>query len=185
MRSFTSRQACSAILIGTGVLAAAATALAAPSPPQRATITIRASVSFKPNQYLQLNDRYVPGTVDIASGGTITLNNTDSSEGHSLSLVKKSDVPRTANQVNNCNICNSIFQAHGINPNGPPPSGPPPHPVVNVGAPGFNTPGDSILVGPKGGGHSKVSFKVTAKRGTTLYFICIFHPWMQGKFVVR
>jgi len=25
---------------------------------------------------------------------------------------------------------------------------------------------------------------VTAKPGTTLYFLCAVHPWMQGKIVV-
>jgi len=26
---------------------------------------------------------------------------------------------------------------------------------------------------------------VTAKPGTTLYFLCAVHPWMQGKIVVK
>ncbi len=184
MRSFASQRIRGATAIGVLLLVGAATALAASKPSSTATITVKASVAFKPNQYLQLNDHYSPGTITIASGGTVTLKNTDT-EAHSLSLVKKSDVPRTVNQVNNCPVCGPIFQAHGINPNGPPVNGPPPHPAVNVGAPGFNTPGDSTLVGPKGRRLGKVTFKVTAKRGTTLYFICIFHPWMQGKLVVR
>jgi plastocyanin len=166
------------------LLLGAATALATPKPPSAATITVKASQAFKPNQYLQLNDRYAPGTITIASGGTITLKNTDT-DAHSLSLVKKSDVPGTVDAVNNCAVCGPLFQAHGINPNGPPLTGPPPHPEVNVAAPGFNTSGDSILVAPKGRPHSKVSFKVTAKSGTTLHFICIFHAWMQGKLVVK
>jgi plastocyanin len=184
MHSFDSRRVRGGILAGALLLLAAATALAAPKPPSKATITIKGSQAFKPNQYLQLNDSYTPGTVTIASGGTITLKNTDT-DAHSLSLVKRSDVPRTVNQVNNCPVCGPIMQAHGINPNGPPLMGPPPHPDVNAGAPGFDTPGDSTLVGPKGRPRPKVSFKVTAKRGTTLYFICIFHPWMQGKLVVK
>lgn len=184
MRSFASRQVRGAIAVGVLLLLGAATALALPKPPSTATITVKASQAFKPNHFLQLNDRYSPGTITIASGGTITLKNTDA-EGHSLSLVKKSGVPRTVAQVNNCPVCGPVSQAHGINPNGPPLTGPPPHPVVNVGAPGFNTPGDSTLVAPKGRPSSKVTFKVTAKSGTTLYFICIFHPWMQGKLVVK
>jgi hypothetical protein len=38
-------------------------------------------------------------------------------------------------------------------------------------------------VGPKGSG-STVKFKVTAKAGTTLHYLCIIHPWMQGRFRV-
>ena len=54
--------------------------------------------------------------------------------------------------------------------------------VVEAGADGFDTggdkttPGDSIYLPPKG----KVTFKVTAKKGTTLNFICAVHPWMVG-----
>ena len=33
--------------------------------------------------------------------------------------------------------------------------------------------------------HKQISIKVTAKPGTTLYFLCAVHPWMQGKIVVK
>ena len=39
-----------------------------------------------------------------------------------------------------------------------------------------NVPGDSLFIKPNG----SVSAPVTAKAGTTLHYICIFHPWMQG-----
>ena len=32
---------------------------------------------------------------------------------------------------------------------------------------------------------STVTFKVTAKAGTTLRYLCIIHPWMQGSFKVK
>lgn len=184
MASSAFRQARRAMLVGALLALGPVAALATGKPSSKATITIKGGAVFKPNKYLQLNDAYFPGTITIASGGTITIKNTDT-DGHSLSLVKSSDVPRTVAQVNNCGVCGPLFQAHGINPNGPPPTGPPPHPVVNVGAPGFDKPGDSTLVAPKGRPFSTVSFKVTAKRGSTLYFICIFHPWMQGKLLVK
>ncbi len=176
-----------AIALAALCLVSAGTALAASSSaigPARAKITIKGGDSFKPNAYITNTYHFVSGTVVIRSGGTVTLTNT-TSDAHSLSIVKRSDVPRTVGQVDNCAICGPILQSHGVNPNGPPPSGPPPILLVNVGRPGFDTPGDSILVGPKGRGHSQVSFKVTANPGTTLYFICVIHPWMQGRFVVR
>jgi hypothetical protein len=32
--------------------------------------------------------------------------------------------------------------------------------------------------------HAKVTLKVTAKPGTTIYFMCVVHPWMQAKLIV-
>ncbi len=29
-----------------------------------------------------------------------------------------------------------------------------------------------------------IDLKVTAPKGTTLYFMCLIHPWMQAKLVV-
>jgi hypothetical protein len=29
-----------------------------------------------------------------------------------------------------------------------------------------------------------IDLKVTAKKGTTLHFMCLIHPWMQAKVVV-
>jgi hypothetical protein len=28
-------------------------------------------------------------------------------------------------------------------------------------------------------------FKITARPGTTLHFVCAFHSWMQGRFLVK
>lgn len=186
MRLFASQQLRRAIVVSALLLIAAATGLAAPNAPSKATVNIRGGTSFRPNEYIKDAVHFAPATTAIQSGGTITVSNLGSDrEGHSLSLVKKSDVPRTLDQVNNCAVCNKLFKAHGIDPNGPPLHGPPPHLIVNVGAPGFDTPGDSIVIGPKGTHFGKVTFKVTAKPGTTLYFMCMFHPWMQGRFLVR
>jgi hypothetical protein len=32
---------------------------------------------------------------------------------------------------------------------------------------------------------ASVSFKVGAKKGTTLSFMCLIHPWMQAKIKVQ
>jgi hypothetical protein len=37
------------------------------------------------------------------------------------------------------------------------------------------------LTGPGQSKTEHISFKVTAKKGSTLYFMCLIHPWMQGK----
>jgi hypothetical protein len=59
---------------------------------------------------------------------------------------------------------------------------------VNVGKPGFDSPGDSVaIIEAKGApaGHKSVTVPVSAAPGTTLYFMCGLHPWMQGKIVVK
>jgi plastocyanin len=171
-------------VLGAVSLAAGGSALAAAGKaPSTAKIAIKGGESFKPNAYDKDSTHFAPGTVTVRSGGTITLTN-QGPEAHTLSLVKPSDVPRTLAQLNNCTVCEQIAASHGVNPQGPPTSGPPPIPVVDVGAPGFDQPGDSTVIGPKGPA-GKVTFKVTAKAGTTLHFLCAIHPWMQGRILVK
>jgi plastocyanin len=180
----TSWRLLAAAAIGAVSLAVGGSALAAAvGSPSKAKITIRGGESFKPNAFIRDTQRYVPGTTPIRSGGTVTMTNA-TDEPHTLSIVKSGDLPRTVGQVNNCSVCADITRAHGVDPNGPPPGGPPPNLVVDVGGTGFDQPGDSIFVGPKGSG-STVRFNVTAKAGTTLHYLCIIHPWMQGSLKVK
>ena len=184
MHSWNSRRALAAAVFGAVLLSVAGSALGAGSKgPAKTKIVIKGDESFKPNVYDKNTFHFVPGTVAIRSGGTVTLTNT-TTDGHSLSIVTQSQLPRTINQVNNCNACGAILNAHGINFEGPPTQGPPPHPVVNVGGAGFDTPGDSVVIGPKGHG-GPVTFQVTSRPGTILRFVCAFHPWMQGRFLVK
>jgi T5SS/PEP-CTERM-associated repeat protein len=183
MRSSMARRGTVAAIIGVALMAMAASAVGAGKAPSKGKVTIKGAETFQPNSYLKIGFHFAPGTVTIKSGGTITLTNT-TSDAHTLSIVKKSQVPRTVAQLENCEVCGAILKSHGINPEGPPQHGPPPILVANVGAEGFNVPGDSLVIGPKGH-HSTVAFKVTAPAGTVLNFICGLHPWMQGRFLVK
>jgi imidazolonepropionase-like amidohydrolase len=49
--------------------------------------------------------------------------------------------------------------------------------------PGFDVEGDSVVLAPKGP-HKTEKVVVSAPPGTTLYYLCAIHPWMQGKIVV-
>ncbi len=151
--------------------------------PKKAKVTIKGGTTFKTNGFIKDSVHFSPGPVTVASGGTVTVTNV-SEDPHTLSIVKSSQLPRSLAQIENCGICGEIAKSHGVNPEGPPSSGPPPIPVVNVGGAGFDAPGDSVFIGPKGHGGS-VTFKVTAAPGTTLTFMCAIHPWMQGRFLVR
>lgn len=171
------------LLAVAAALAVAVAAAAATSAPRSAKLLAIGGTSFKVNKYVQDGVRWAPGTLTIRSGGTLTIVN-KTSEPHTFSIVKKSQLPRTKSQMENCKICLTIAQAHGVDPNSNQ-QGPPPKPLVDVGKVGFDEPGDSdARIAPKGSGPS-VQDKITAKAGTTLYYLCLIHPWMQGKIVVK
>jgi plastocyanin len=185
MQSSNSRHALALAVLGAALLILAASALAAGKGKgaANAKIVIKGGSTFKANAYIKDSVHFVAGTTTVRSGGTVTLTNT-SEDPHTFSIVKQSQLPRSVAQVENCGICGELAKAHGVNPEGPPSSGPPPIPLVNVGPAGFNQPGDSVFVGPKGPG-GRLTFKVTAPAGTTLNFMCIIHPWMQGRILVK
>jgi len=185
MNACKARRALAAGAVGAALLALTGSAIGAGGKaPARAKLAIKGKDSFKPNAYLKFSEFFAPGTVTIRSGGTVTLTNgTDGP--HTLSIVSRSQRPRTLEQVENCSVCGTILSSHGINPEGPPTPGPPPHPIVDVCGAGFNAPGDSTVIGPKGRPGGRITFQVTARPGTTLNFICAIHPWMQGRFLVK
>ena len=109
---------------------------------------------------------------------------------HTFSLVEKSLQPKTKQAQKSCftpgHICMSIAKWHGFNPKTEKISINP----VEAGPEGWSTEGnnkgkkgDSWFTGEtKKGTH--FSQAVTAKAGTTLYFVCAVHPWMQGSIEV-
>jgi hypothetical protein len=110
---------------------------------------------------------------------------------HTFSLVEKGTLPKSKPALNSCftpkHICMSIAKWHGFNPKTEKISINP----VEAGPKGWSTEGNNS--GKKGDswftGESKkgthFSEEVTAKAGTTLYFICAIHPWMQGSIKVQ
>jgi plastocyanin len=168
-------------LAAVAALAVAAPALAKPAPN---TIETHGSAKIKINEYLQDGQKFVPGDITVKSGATVTLRN-KSTDGapHSLSLLAKSALPKTVAAVMQCPACGPLLAAHQADPN----TGEVKVPLVDVGQPGFDTmgtkttAGDSIFLPP----HGKVSFKVTAAKGSVLHFFCAVHPWMQGTIKVK
>lgn len=152
----------------TGGMVAGATA--ASKTPTKQKLAIVGRSEFKVNKLAFDNQRFSKSTLAISSGGTVTLvNRARTTDPHTISLVKKSQLPKTFD----CEVCGDIFAAHT--------AGGSQAPVVDVGAPGFDQPGDSMFVAP----HAKVKFNVTAPAGTRLHFMCAIHPWMQGRIKVR
>ena len=162
-----------------GVAVAANTAAV----PRSITIKEKTSVKFVPNRYIQDGLRWAKDVYKVKSGGTITVVNNVNSEGpHTFTVVRKKDLPRSFN----CPVCDKLAQAHGADPNS---DAPPKFQFLENGvgtatAPNVDQPGDSGVTG-SGQKNEKISFKVTAKKGSQLYFMCLIHPWMQAKVQVQ
>ncbi len=115
------------------------------------------------------------------------VNNTDPKQigPHTFSLVTQGALPKTPQARKGCftpkHICLAIAQWHGFNPKTEKIS----KPLVKAGAAGWSTmgnatgkKGDSWFTEKKG---ETVSQEVTAAPGSSLYYLCAVHPWMQGK----
>ncbi|MBS1880235.1 MAG: hypothetical protein JST31_12015 [Actinobacteria bacterium] len=109
---------------------------------------------------------------------------------HTFSLVEKGLLPKTKQAEKSCftpgHICMSIAKWHGFNPKTKKITVNP----VEAGPAGWSTAGnnkgkkgDSWFTGETKKG-TRISEPVTAKAGTTLYFVCAVHPWMQGSIKV-
>jgi hypothetical protein len=150
-----------------------------PKASKKASVVAKCKNELKVNRFFKEGCRFGEDSYKFKSGATITINN-KSDEPHTFSLVKKSQAPRNLKQAGKCfesGACAALAQAHAF-PEG---DGPPGNPVVNVGGPGFDGPGDSVFFDPK----SKTKIQITAKKGQTLYFMCILHPQMQSRIKVR
>jgi hypothetical protein len=157
-----------------GVTAGMAVARTGTLPPN--TIAAEGQNSFTANVGIQSTLRYNPGKISIASGAMLTVQNVSQTSGHTFSLVNESDFPQTFNQATNgCfspnYVCSKIIASHF------PPGQPPVFFVDANGDGGFDVPGDSEILKTRG----TFSVKITAPAGTDLYFMCAFHPWMQGE----
>jgi hypothetical protein len=157
------------------------TVAGAASAPSKKTIAMKGGPSKKKNRFgIKDSARFSPAKFTIASNGTLTIKGkTPTKEGpHSFSIVKASQLPKTAKQVKNCAVCNGFFKNHKVNEK----TGKVGVPVLNKGAKGFDAPGDSTVIAP---GKTTTTIKITAKAGTTLTYLCAVHPWMQGKVTVK
>ena len=138
--------------------------------------------SFDPDAFFTITYRLTPRHLDVVQGQSVTWDN-QTTDGHTVSVVSPSDVPKTVDQVNNCAICNQIVADHfpiGFRPQGQP------VPFLDDCKPDnlpakFDGLGDSLVVPPPGQGLPlSVSSTITAPPGTELQYICAFIPWMEG-----
>jgi hypothetical protein len=164
------------------------TSVASAAAPARTTIKSTTSFKFKPNRYVQDGLRWAKDSYTVRSGGKLHIVNGDGSEGpHTFTVLAKKDVPKSARTLFNCSACNKLTRAHGADPNS---NAPPRFPFLENGIgqltpPSVDRPGDSGLVGSRGRKGEFLDLRVTARPGTTLYFICLIHPWMQSRVEVK
>ena len=168
--------------------AVAATGAAASTHHRQArTVVIKAVSGMKmvPNKYFADEMHFAPGTITVRSGDSITFEFAGKqTEPHTLTIVPRAQLPKTAEQAEQCAACR-LATPHLKNPKAEPgPGNPIVHWVLDKGKPGLDTVGDSIAIQP-GGPHKSITIQVSAKAGTTLYYLCAVHPWMQGKIIVR
>jgi len=171
------------IASGSGAALAAKTGPA----PTHATVNAVSKVQFKINRYVKDGLRWQKDVYQIKSGGTLHIVNKAQDGPHTFSIVAKKDLPRTVKQINECKVCQAIAVAHGVDPSVES-EAPPPHLWTQNGVgqdtpAEFDGPGDSVFVGPKPG--DSADAKITAKKGTKLFFMCAIHPWMQAKVIVQ
>lgn len=129
-----------------------------------------------PNAMVQATIRFTPGMIKAASGDEVTWTHDDATTApHTVTIVE--EFPgATLDEIFGCGApgepCAVALAAHfagGFNP------------VVNVGGPGLDAPGDSLFFFDD----QSVTAAVTAPAGTTLLYLCSIHPWMQGTIEVQ
>ncbi len=168
-----------AIAVAT-LTAAPAVSSAVTTSTSKPKIDILGGASFKANRYIQDRMRFNKDVYRLKSGTTIQIRSKTPGEPHTVSVVRRADYPKTVKGFETCFMkgpCGKLGEAHGF-PEG---DGPPTTPLVNTGKAGFDRTGDSIVIAPNGKG----SVKLTAAKGQTLQLLCIIHPWMQAKIVVK
>ena len=158
------------------LVAVAGLCLVATAPASAATKRLRivGGPVFNAGESVVDNQRFAPRTMTVGKGDKVVVRNrARTPDDHSLSIVRRNQLPDSFA----CRVCESIGVAHQFNPE----TNQVGKRRVNAGAPGFNRPGDSVIISAK----EKVSFRVTADEGKNLSFVCAIHPWMQGKIRVR
>jgi plastocyanin len=179
--------ATTALGLAAGGIATTGAVAKAPKP-KKNEIVIKGKFEFKAGHSAFDNQRFTPLKAAVKSGATVTVRNrAKTQDPHTLSFVEKQFLPKSFDAP----IAGPLFGLHGLEEEDA-------QPVLNIdnGAPAADqsaplsvdtpgnesAPGDSLLIAP---GQKTASFKVTAAKGSTLNYFCIFHPWMQGKINVK
>ncbi len=125
---------------------------------------------FLRNSLIQATFHWSADSVSVKSGKPIQfVSVTKGEEPHTITVVNRDELPSTIDEVFNCGVCNkSLKLLDG-------------HPFYDPdGDGGLNKRLDTWFLPA----HQSISVKVTAPPGTTLYYLCAIHPWMQARIKV-
>jgi hypothetical protein len=89
-------------LAGAASLCASAIAIApaVAQAPRLAKLKIVGSLQLKPGQFVKDDQRFAPRDATVRSGGRVRLRNrADTEDPHTISLVRRADLPRTPDTV--------------------------------------------------------------------------------------
>jgi hypothetical protein len=175
--------------VGIGAVGVGSTAGAAVKP-KKNEILIVGGTKVKPRHFIKVDLRFKRFNTNVKSGALVTLRNKgERGEPHTITFLEKRFLPKAFES----GLEEQLFTAHGVDPENE--EAPPANPVVDDGvpvAPGeimqVDTPfsktvmGDSAFLFPD---QSTLQFRVTADKGSKLFYFCAIHPWMQGKISVR
>jgi plastocyanin len=172
------------VIAATAVLASAL--VAGPALAQGTkTVETRGGDILNPGQFIKNNFHFQPKNISVTSGSVVRWvdNDEDADDPHTVTIADQADLPQTIEELEACYepgaLCIETIAAHDPGLDMLPPF----NFVVNVGGPGLDARGDSLLFG--GPFDQSVEAQVTAPAGTTLYYLCVIHPWMQGSIKVR
>lgn len=161
---------------------------AAKAAPKKNEIVIKGHLVFRAGHSVRDDQRFSPLNASVKSGATVTVRNkAKTKDPHTLSFVQKKFLPKDFEAA----AAGPLFGLHQLEDESA-------QPVLKIdnGAPAADqtapltvdtlgtdtTPGDSELMAP---GQKTATFKVTAAKGSTVYYFCIFHPWMSGNIKVK
>jgi plastocyanin len=149
------------------------------------TVETRGGDTLNPGQFIKNNFHFQPKNISVTSGSVVRWvdNDEDADDPHTVTIADQADLPQTIEEGEACfepgGFCLQVLEAHDPGLDQLPPF----NFVVNAGGPGLDARGDSLLFG--GPFDQSVEAQVTAPAGTTLYYLCVIHPWMQGSIKVR
>jgi plastocyanin len=205
MSSRFDRRGVAALAFLVVVLAGSSTALTSGARAARAAcgapvvVKVVDTSAVKINRYFEMGMHFSPGKVSVQSGCKLTFEYDPSmpaamlamADPHTLTIASASQLPKTLDQVENCQAACGPALGHLKNPKDPEAAGSPANPIVSwvlhAGKPTTQMTiggiGDSVAIVPTKA-HRAITVTVTAASGTTLHFLCAVHPWMQGEIVV-
>jgi plastocyanin len=144
------------------------------------TVHTRGDEVLRPNQSIRSDLRFSPGSVTVKSGDTVTWVHSDDTDApHTVTIATENQLVQTFSDflLGTCPDCDAAIGAAlgGHFPGGPP------VPELDDGDGEFDDPGDSVLFFPG----QTFAKQINSPAGTTLFYFCAIHPWMQGSISVK